>query len=219
MLRTSGSRYTAEKKVHTHAHSHQAHGLALSFRHKSCLSPPRTQHWLQRLLSLYFALLCTNLLSRPFLWCNVLPCIDSGFPERTGDPHWCYINTFIYRVHLTHYYSPLFVFHIWTPLIILHTSMINYDILFYVLKILLFVVWLLPWMSWRFLFHLWMYIALIERAQFAHNHSIYIPGALDFNNMTGKRSFLEYYLWETEKMHGKNPSLSSPELCNLNSFI
>lgn len=64
-----------------------------------------------------------------------------------------------------------------------------------------------------------MYIALIERAQFAHNHSIYMPGALDFNNMTGKRSFLEYYLWETEKMHGKNPSLSSPELCNLNSFI
>ncbi|CDH48869.1 chorismate mutase [Lichtheimia corymbifera JMRC:FSU:9682] len=45
--------------------------------------------------------------------------------------------------------------------------------------------------------------ALIERAQFAHNHSIYIPGALDFNNMTGKRSFLEYFLWETEKMHAK----------------
>lgn len=55
-------------------------------------------------------------------------------------------------------------------------------------------------------------IALIERAQFAHNHSIYIPGALDFNNMTGKRSFLEYFLWETEKMHGKNSSSPSPAI-------
>lgn len=63
--------------LHTHAQHthHQAHGLALSFRHKSCCccySSPRTGISLQRLLS-YFTLLCTNtLLSRPFLCCNVL---------------------------------------------------------------------------------------------------------------------------------------------------
>lgn len=46
--------------------------------------------------------------------------------------------------------------------------------------------------------------ALIERAQFAFNKCIYTPGALEFKGATGERSFLEYFLWETEKVHGKS---------------
>lgn len=45
--------------------------------------------------------------------------------------------------------------------------------------------------------------ALIERAQFHLNESIYHKNALQFNGATGDRSFLEYFLWETEKVHGK----------------
>ncbi|KAI9323406.1 chorismate mutase [Dichotomocladium elegans] len=45
--------------------------------------------------------------------------------------------------------------------------------------------------------------ALTERAQSAHDRLIYIPGALRFNNTTVSRSFLEYFLWETEKIHAK----------------
>lgn len=44
--------------------------------------------------------------------------------------------------------------------------------------------------------------ALIERAQFALNKAIYTPGAIEFNSATDGRSFLEYFLWETEKVHG-----------------
>ncbi|CEP17433.1 hypothetical protein [Parasitella parasitica] len=43
--------------------------------------------------------------------------------------------------------------------------------------------------------------ALIERAQFALNPCIYQKGALEFKGATGERSFLEYFFWETEKVH------------------
>lgn len=46
-------------------------------------------------------------------------------------------------------------------------------------------------------------VALIERAQFAMNPCIYEKGALEFNGATGDRNFLEYFFWETEKVHGK----------------
>lgn len=46
-------------------------------------------------------------------------------------------------------------------------------------------------------------IALIERAQFALNPCVYEKGALEFKGATGERSFLEYFFWETEKVHGK----------------
>lgn len=46
-------------------------------------------------------------------------------------------------------------------------------------------------------------LALIERAQFAMNPCIYKKGALEFNGATGDRNFLEYFFWETEKVHGK----------------
>lgn len=46
-------------------------------------------------------------------------------------------------------------------------------------------------------------VALIERAQFALNKCIYNPGTLEFKGATGDKSFLEYFLWETEKVHGK----------------
>lgn len=45
--------------------------------------------------------------------------------------------------------------------------------------------------------------ALIERAQFSLNEIIYHKNALQFNGATGDRSFLEYFLWETEKVHGQ----------------
>ncbi|KAI8377925.1 chorismate mutase [Radiomyces spectabilis] len=53
--------------------------------------------------------------------------------------------------------------------------------------------------------------ALIERAQFAMNRCIYIPGALEFQGATGDRSFLEFFLWETEKVHAKVRRYTSPD--------
>ncbi|KAG2223972.1 hypothetical protein INT45_013429, partial [Circinella minor] len=53
--------------------------------------------------------------------------------------------------------------------------------------------------------------ALIERSQFAFNKCIYVPGALEFNGATGERSFLEYFLWETEKVHAKVRRYTSPD--------
>lgn len=35
------------------------------------------------------------------------------------------------------------------------------------------------------------------------NPCIYEKGALEFNGATGDRNFLEYFFWETEKVHGK----------------
>lgn len=64
--------------------------------------------------------------------------------------------------------------------------------------------------------HGWHYArrtALIERAQFAFNRSIYTPGALEFKGATGERSFLEYFLWETEKVHGKLKKTLSARCC------
>ncbi|ORZ03606.1 chorismate mutase [Syncephalastrum racemosum] len=52
---------------------------------------------------------------------------------------------------------------------------------------------------------------LIERAQFALNKCIYTSGALEFNGATGDRSFLEYFLWETEKVHAKVRRYQSPD--------
>lgn len=46
-------------------------------------------------------------------------------------------------------------------------------------------------------------VALIERAQFALNQNIYEKGAIEFKGETGEKSFLEYCLSETEKIHGK----------------
>ncbi|KAI7875404.1 chorismate mutase [Lichtheimia hyalospora FSU 10163] len=53
--------------------------------------------------------------------------------------------------------------------------------------------------------------ALIERAQFAFNKAIYTPGAIEFNSATDGRSFLEYFLWETEKVHAKVRRYTSPD--------
>ncbi|CAO3631596.1 unnamed protein product [Cunninghamella blakesleeana] len=53
--------------------------------------------------------------------------------------------------------------------------------------------------------------ALIERAQFALNKCIYTPGALEFNGTTGDKSFLEYFLWETEKVHARVRRYTSPD--------
>ncbi|CAO3586260.1 unnamed protein product [Absidia cylindrospora] len=55
--------------------------------------------------------------------------------------------------------------------------------------------------------------ALIERAQFALNQFIYNTGSLMFHGPTGKKSFLEYFLWETEKVHGKLILFFSTVLC------
>ncbi|KAI9364732.1 chorismate mutase [Pilaira anomala] len=53
--------------------------------------------------------------------------------------------------------------------------------------------------------------ALIERAQFAMNPCIYEKGALEFNGATGDRNFLEYFFWETEKVHAKVRRYTSPD--------
>ncbi|CAO3667182.1 unnamed protein product [Umbelopsis vinacea] len=53
--------------------------------------------------------------------------------------------------------------------------------------------------------------ALIERAQFSLNEIIYHKNALQFNGATGDRSFLEYFLWETEKVHAKVRRYASPD--------
>ncbi|KAI9031811.1 chorismate mutase [Phycomyces nitens] len=53
--------------------------------------------------------------------------------------------------------------------------------------------------------------ALIERAQFALNNCIYNKGALEFSGATGDRSFLEFFLWETEKVHAKVRRYTSPD--------
>ncbi|CAO3595312.1 unnamed protein product [Absidia cylindrospora] len=53
--------------------------------------------------------------------------------------------------------------------------------------------------------------ALIERAQFALNNCIYKPGSLEFNGATGEKSFLEYFLWETEKVHARVRRYTSPD--------
>ncbi|KAI9310651.1 chorismate mutase [Dichotomocladium elegans] len=53
--------------------------------------------------------------------------------------------------------------------------------------------------------------ALIERAQFAANKTIYTPGGVELINTTGGRSFLEYFLWETEKVHAKVRRYTSPD--------
>ncbi|KAG0163171.1 chorismate mutase aro7 [Apophysomyces sp. BC1034] len=53
--------------------------------------------------------------------------------------------------------------------------------------------------------------ALIERAQFASNKCIYSSGSLQFQGATGERSFLEYFLWETEKVHAKVRRYTSPD--------
>lgn len=64
--------------------------------------------------------------------------------------------------------------------------------------------------------------ALIERAQFSLNEIIYHKNALQFNGATGDRSFFEYFLWETEKVHGKQVcilDLNSPPLSYLNLLL
>ncbi|KAI8356135.1 chorismate mutase [Choanephora cucurbitarum] len=53
--------------------------------------------------------------------------------------------------------------------------------------------------------------ALIERAQFGLNPCIYEKGALEFKGATGDRNFLEYFLWETEKVHAKVRRYTSPD--------
>ncbi|KAI8879532.1 chorismate mutase [Backusella circina FSU 941] len=53
--------------------------------------------------------------------------------------------------------------------------------------------------------------ALIERSQFALNPCIYTKGALEFNGATGDRSFLEFFFWETEKVHAKVRRYTSPD--------
>ncbi|ORE06286.1 chorismate mutase [Rhizopus microsporus var. microsporus] len=53
--------------------------------------------------------------------------------------------------------------------------------------------------------------ALIERAQFALNQCVYERGALEFNGATGEKSFLEYFFWETEKVHAKVRRYTSPD--------
>lgn len=53
--------------------------------------------------------------------------------------------------------------------------------------------------------------ALIERAQFALNPCIYEKGALEFKGATGDRSFLEFFFWETEKVHAKVRRYTSPD--------
>ncbi|CAO3701932.1 unnamed protein product [Rhizopus stolonifer] len=53
--------------------------------------------------------------------------------------------------------------------------------------------------------------ALIERAQFALNPCIYQTGALEFKGATGDKNFLEYFLWETEKVHAKVRRYTSPD--------
>ncbi|KAI9279171.1 chorismate mutase [Sporodiniella umbellata] len=53
--------------------------------------------------------------------------------------------------------------------------------------------------------------ALIERAQFALNPCIYEAGALEFKGATGDKNFLEYFLWETEKVHAKVRRYTSPD--------
>lgn len=45
--------------------------------------------------------------------------------------------------------------------------------------------------------------ALIERAQFALNSTIYQTNAPELKDVAGDRSFFEYFLWETEKVHGE----------------
>ncbi|KAG1445140.1 hypothetical protein G6F56_010016 [Rhizopus delemar] len=50
--------------------------------------------------------------------------------------------------------------------------------------------------------------ALIERAQFALNQNIYINGALDVQD---NKSFLEYFLSETEKVHARVRRYTSPD--------
>ncbi|KAI8982640.1 chorismate mutase, partial [Pilobolus umbonatus] len=53
--------------------------------------------------------------------------------------------------------------------------------------------------------------ALIERTQFALNPCIYNKGALEFKGATGELSFLEYFFWETEKVHAKVRRYTSPD--------
>jgi len=52
--------------------------------------------------------------------------------------------------------------------------------------------------------------ALIERAQFAQDMPIYLPGQFDFqDNFQG--SFVEWMLYETEKLHAKVRRFTSPD--------
>ncbi|CAG8458522.1 6492_t:CDS:2 [Paraglomus occultum] len=54
--------------------------------------------------------------------------------------------------------------------------------------------------------------ALIERSQFAHNDIIYKPGAYKYEgNEEFSGSFLEYFLWEIEKVHAKARRYQSPD--------
>ncbi|CAG8626589.1 4394_t:CDS:2 [Paraglomus brasilianum] len=54
--------------------------------------------------------------------------------------------------------------------------------------------------------------ALIERSQFAHNDIIYKPGAYKYRGSDElSTSFLEYFLWEIEKVHAKARRYQSPD--------
>jgi hypothetical protein len=48
-----------------------------------------------------------------------------------------------------------------------------------------------------------MNLALIERAQFAHNECVYQPGVYEYRDGF-KGSFLEHLLREMESVHGKD---------------
>ncbi|KAI7898257.1 chorismate mutase [Cokeromyces recurvatus] len=48
-------------------------------------------------------------------------------------------------------------------------------------------------------------------AQFALNPCVYVNGALEFKGATGDKNFLEYFLWETEKVHAKVRRYTSPD--------
>ena len=51
-------------------------------------------------------------------------------------------------------------------------------------------------------------LALIERAQFSVNKSIYKPGMFKYEKSDGfDESFLEYFLGEVEKVHGNQLSI------------
>ncbi|KAG2185748.1 hypothetical protein INT43_002183 [Umbelopsis isabellina] len=65
--------------------------------------------------------------------------------------------------------------------------------------------------STKYLILISILTALIERAQFSVNEIIYHKNALPFNGATGDRTFLEYFLWETEKIHAKVRRYTSPD--------
>jgi hypothetical protein len=58
-----------------------------------------------------------------------------------------------------------------------------------------------------------LYVALIERAQFALNDCTYQPGVYKYDNGS-QGSFLEYFLHEMEKVHGKHSCLLFALACS-----